>query len=149
MKKYRYSLECPNMWASFDHGVVFANNLNEAFELAKTQLLYDVNKVNEVLDHSENTRHFKIEININDIAITETEMTFEEAIGNFKELRVHPTNHEILDDSVFHNICEPKEATAFSVYGVKADNTEEWVLDAAANSIANKLKEALSIHLKS
>jgi hypothetical protein len=69
MKKYRYTVSTNTIWASFDNGELFAEDEADALEKAKTQLKYDFDKVNSVLNSADVTEGFKIEFDINSVTV--------------------------------------------------------------------------------
>lgn len=69
MKPYRYFLPASAMWATFDCGIVKADNEQEALEKAKERLKYDLDKVNHVLDSADVTAGFVLEIDVNTVEV--------------------------------------------------------------------------------
>ena len=70
LKTYAYSLQANTIWLSFDYGEVQANTIEEALELAKTQLKYDIDKANEVLAHADVTQGFNISVDFSQLVVT-------------------------------------------------------------------------------
>lgn len=73
MKKFNYALPTTNsFYASFDYGFVWAKDVDDAREKAIHELNYNVEKVNSILSHSDNTLGFSIEICTDELSIEET-----------------------------------------------------------------------------
>jgi hypothetical protein len=74
MKKFNYSLPTSSTFcASFDYGFVWAKDADEAREKAIHELNYNVEKVNSILNHSDNTNGFSIEICTDELLVEETD----------------------------------------------------------------------------
>jgi ABC-type uncharacterized transport system ATPase subunit len=70
-KKWEYSLTTSTIWTSFDNGVVYADSREEALELAKKEIIYNLKKANEIWNSCDPTIGFKIEIDLSQIELVE------------------------------------------------------------------------------
>ena len=70
-KKWEYSLTTNTIWTSFDYGVVYADSREEALELAKKEITYNLEKANHVFDSCDVTLGFKIEMDLSQIELKE------------------------------------------------------------------------------
>ncbi len=68
--EYDYSCTSENIYASFDYGTVLASNIEDATELAKKKILYDLKKCNDALKHCDITIGFKVEMNLDELTVT-------------------------------------------------------------------------------
>lgn len=83
MKKFNYALPTTNsFYASFDYGFVWAKDVDDAREKAIHELNYNVEKVNSILSHSDNTLGFSIEICTDELSIEETNSLVDLVIDN-------------------------------------------------------------------
>ena len=81
MKKFNYSLPTSSTFcASFDYGFVWAKDADEAREKAIHELKYNVEKVNSILNHSDNTNGFSIEICTDELLVEETDETLVQGV---------------------------------------------------------------------
>lgn len=62
MKLYEYSIPTSGMWSSVDHGEVRANSAEEAQSEAIKMVNDDIRRINDALDHSDNSSHISIEV---------------------------------------------------------------------------------------
>ena len=85
MKKFNYALPTSSTFcASFDYGFVWAKDADEAREKAIHELKYNVEKVNSILSHSDNTLGFSIEICTDELSIEETNNIVDLVIDQIK-----------------------------------------------------------------
>jgi hypothetical protein len=70
-KKWEYSLTTSTIWTSFDNGVVYADSREDALELAKKEIIYNLKKANEIWNSCDPTIGFKIEIDLSQIELVE------------------------------------------------------------------------------
>ena len=68
--KWNYSVSTLTIWTSFDYGEVEANSEAEALVKAKAEVSYNLQKCNEVLASSENTKGFTVEIDLSQLTIS-------------------------------------------------------------------------------
>lgn len=70
-KEYSYSVSTETIWSSIDCGNVFAESLEEAREKAVREVEYNLEKINDVLAQSENTKGFTISIDLTQLTVKE------------------------------------------------------------------------------
>lgn len=73
--KYRYTVSTNTIWTSFDYGEVEAENIHEALEKARKQIVYDFDKANHVLASADVTKGFKIECDLTQVEVKEIKTT--------------------------------------------------------------------------
>jgi len=66
---WQYMLTTNTIWASFDFGTVEADTREEAEVKAKEEVKYNLDKCNEVLSASENTKGFTISVDLEQIEL--------------------------------------------------------------------------------
>lgn len=73
MEEYEYSISaCFGIWASFDHGTVYAGSIEHAKILVEEKVREDFQKVKDALEHCENTKGFTIDFDPNCINVTKS-----------------------------------------------------------------------------
>lgn len=68
-KIWNYKVHTVGMRGSFDHGIVEARTELEATTKAKERIIYDLSKVNECLNHCDNTSGMSIEMDLNELDV--------------------------------------------------------------------------------
>jgi hypothetical protein len=77
-KKWEYRITTSTIWTSFDNGVVYADSREEALEMAKKEITYNLKKANEILNSCDPPIGFKIEMDLSQIELKEkTKQLFE------------------------------------------------------------------------
>jgi hypothetical protein len=68
-KKWEYRITTSTIWLSFDYGEVYADSREEALELAKKEITYNLKKANEILNSCDPPIGFKIEMDLSQIEL--------------------------------------------------------------------------------
>jgi hypothetical protein len=77
-KKWEYRITTSTIWLSFDYGEVYADSREEALEMAKKEIAYNLKKANEILNSCDPPIGFKIEMDLSQIELKEiTKQLFE------------------------------------------------------------------------
>jgi hypothetical protein len=87
--KWEYKLTTNTIWASFDYGEVEAGSEAEALIIAEEKLRYDLAKVNEALNHSNNTTDFSVEMDFTQIEVTLIESVKDKEKREIVEMMTH------------------------------------------------------------
>jgi hypothetical protein len=70
-KKWEYSLTTSTIWTSFDNGVVHTDSREEALEMAKKEITYNLEKANHVFNSCDVTLGFTIDMDLSQIELKE------------------------------------------------------------------------------